>query len=98
MIHRFYTTLVTAAGAGSTNTQPFVGGLCRHIFIQSSTTGTTFQANITDPDSLQVRTYSGVATTVSDANQILPVLGTYTIRITNASADGLFSIFMMVEE
>ena len=97
-IHRHLRTLTTAGGTGSTNTLPLKGGLCRMILISAGTAATTFKANLTDDDSLTVREDSAVTGTLLDDNRPLAVRGTYTIQVTNASADGNFTTMLMVEE
>jgi hypothetical protein len=68
------------------------------ILVSAGTSTTTFRANVTDDDSLTVREYATVTGTLLDDNRPLAVRGTYTIEVTNASADGNFTTLLMVEE
>ena len=98
-IHRFISTMNTAGGTGSLNTQNLRGGLCRQIIIQAGTSSTNFSANLTDDDALAVRTYSTISGGILiDDNRVLPVKGTYTMQVTGATADGRFTCVMLVEE
>lgn len=80
------------------NTQNLKGGICRQVIVKASTAATTFHVTITDENSLPVRTYSTATGILLDDNRVIPVMGIYTLQITTASADGLFTLMMMVEE
>ena len=96
-IDRVVRTITTSGGSGSENTLDIQGGLCRQIYIIAGTSTTTFRANIVDPDSLNVRRYDFHREEINDS-EVLPMVGIYTIQITNASADGPFTCRMLIEE
>ena len=97
-IYRFRTTISTAGGAGSANTNPIIGGLCRSIFIQALTSGTTFQANIQSAYANTMRAFTNTVTQLNYDERVLPMEGVYTLQITSASADGQFQCEFMVQE
>ena len=69
----------------------------RQFYITAGTSGTTFRADITDDNSVVVRSYDIHQGEINDI-KTLPVVGTYTLRVTNASADGNFTCVMMCQE
>jgi len=98
-IYKLRQTVSTSGATGSQNTLPIVGGLMRQLYIIAATAGVTFRADLTDENSDVVRSYDFHKTEINDTPVgPLPVSGIYTIRVTNASADGQFTVKMMVQE
>lgn len=97
-IYRFRTTISTAGGSGSANTNPVIGGLCRQVYIRAQTSGALFRANIQSAYADTMRAYQLHTSTIMDDNRVLPMAGVYTVQITGASADGDFTTELLVQE
>lgn len=71
----------------------------RHLIIRALTNNTTsFKANLTDDNSKVKLNYAYHNGEIVDDKICLPVKGTYSINITNASADETFDVFFAVQE
>lgn len=73
------------------------GGLMRQLLIRTTTTGTIFRANLVDSNSLTVRNWGYHTGEMIDVDP-LPLVGTYTINLTNASQADSANILVSVEE
>ncbi len=96
-IYQHRATITASAGATSTTTLKIVGGLLRQVLIVANTATTVFQPFITDEAGLEVSRYGLQTGEMSDITSI-PVSGTYTVSITNASPDDTFKIMLGVQE
>jgi len=97
MIYKYKNSVTCAAGSGSVNTNPIIGGLCREILVSPATATTTYRVNIVDEDSLTIKSYDYKKGLYIDIAPFI-AYGIYTINITNSSANELFTIRMMVQE
>jgi len=97
MIYKYKNSVTCAAGSGSVNTNPIIGGLCREILVSPATATTTYRVNIVDEDSLPIKSYDYKKGLYIDIASFI-AYGIYTINITNSSANELFTIRMMVQE
>lgn len=97
-IHVEKHTISTASGSGSSNTNPIIGGICRQLFVSAGTSGTSFRFDLSDEDTLYVRNYDFHRGEINDDKWPFPVRGRYTLRVTDASADGNFTIRMLIQQ
>lgn len=97
-IYKYRTTVTTAGGSGSANTNPIVHGLLRQVYINASTSTTIFRATLTDEDSDVVLRYDWNRGEINDLLKPVPVSGIYTLAINEVSADGAFTVKLMVQE
>lgn len=78
------------------------GGLLRHVLIRANTATTVFRANIAEDGGEVLLNYDFHQGEINDSGKAgvlpLPVLGRYTVNITNASPDDTFQIRFVVQE
>ena len=96
-IYQFRKSVSTAAGATSTATLKIPGGICRQVLIKAATSTTTFLSFITDESNMEVARYGSQTGELDDITAI-PMAGSYTVNITNASPDDTFTIMLGVQE
>lgn len=101
-IYRHETSQTTAAGSISSTTLNIRGGLLRQVLIRAATDTTVFRANLAEQGGITVLNYGYHTGEINDAGGTgalpLPVLGNYTVNITNASPNDTFDIRLLVEE
>ena len=96
MVHKYLQSLTTVAGAAAGNLLDIDGHLY-FIHIKPATATTVYKFNLTDDDSdivLQSDWCKGTYT--EKCNQILK--GSYTVNLTNATANEAFTFKMLVRE
>ena len=86
----------TSNGELEVNTQ-YIRGLCRNIIINPASESTTYDVNITNGNDIIVYERLSETGTLSEIIQ-LPVLGVYTITISDSTKDELFKIQLICEE
>ena len=96
-IYKIETTITTAGGSGSANSLNIIGGICRQVYIKSSTAGTTFRTTITDSGSRVIREYDYTTDFILDEIPLI-MQGVYTIQILNSDKDQDFNVLFMVGE
>lgn len=97
-IHIEKKTLTTNGGIGSENTLPIQGGICRQIYILANTSTTTFRFDVTNEDSLVIRSYDFHKGEINDDYHLFPVRGVYTLRIRDCVPDDTFKVAMVIEQ
>ena len=99
MIYTHRATVTVAGGSIGTTTLRVHDGLIQQVLIRSLTSGLTmFRANITDDSSLVRRHYAFHEGEINDMGSSMPVAGTTTVNITNASATDTFTVALAVQE
>ena len=96
VIYPKQSTATAAAGTFSV-TIPATAGICKQIFVQSTTATTTFDVTLTDIFSLEV-VVSTDSTGLYNQLMELPCYGGWTLTISNASVDELFNYLVVVQE
>ena len=96
-IHVIKRTISTSGGTGSSNTLPIHGGLARQIFVRAETATTTFRFDLQDEDSVVTRSYDWHTEDINDETTF-PMKGQYTMRITDATADGDFTVRISIQQ
>ena len=100
---RSYTVTITVAdGTGNGTTALFLpmknaGGIIGQVILKAPAEDTLYNFYITNPNGRTVYKRNNVTGDYADEVKI-PVLGTYTCYITNASADGSFYAEIMLQE
>ena len=101
-IYRHETSQTTVSGSISSTTLRIRGGLLRQFLIRANTSTTVFRADLTEVGGIAVLNYgyhNGEINDTGDSGALpLPVLGDYTLNITNASPNDVFNIRLLVEE
>ena len=97
-IHVEKIIISSAGGTGSQNTLPIIGGLLRHVYVLAGTSTTSFRFDIADSDAVYLRSYDFHNQEINDDETSLPVRGILTARVTNASADGQFTVRLSFEQ
>lgn len=90
-------TFTPAAGSYSVKTLKFTGALLRHIYIKATTATTVFDFSLTDEEGRVFISETGIRG-IFNRECELPLIGVYTIAITNASVNELFGIRFVVED
>ena len=93
----YATTLTTSGGTVSSNLSAFTslinsGGFIYQIFIKAATATTIFDFYITSPGGNIIYHRKNITQLLNDNSMKLPVQGTYTFTIANASADEAFNV------
>ena len=70
----------------------------RQLLIVSNTSTTVFRADLQDSNGITRRNYDFHTGELNDTGISFPLVGAYTIRITNVSPDDTFDLVMAVEE
>lgn len=98
MLYLHRANVTVAGGSAASVTLNIHDGLVQQVLIRSLTSGLTmFRANVQDA-SLIRRHYAMHEGEINDVGSQLPLSGTTTINVTNASATDTFAIVLGVEE
>lgn len=101
-IYRHETSQTAASGSVSSTTLNIRGGLLRQVLIRAGTSSTLFRVDIKEQTGITVLNYGYHEGEIQDTGLSgalpLPVLGNYTINITNASRDDIFDVRLLVQE
>lgn len=89
----------TAVAAGGTFslTVPANHGMCKQLVVKAATATTTFDVRLTDIYSFVVLNFTDVIGTTAELIE-LPCYGSWTLTVSNASADESFSYLVTVLE
>lgn len=68
------------------------------MFVSANTTTTVFRANLVDSNSVTILNWGFHAGQINDMSLQIPISGTYTLNITNASPNDTFTVLMQVQE
>jgi len=96
LIHGGQLDITTASGTASANTK-YLRGLCHHIVVKPTSETTTYDIKIVSPAGVTIYERLSEVGTLSDLETI-PVLGIYTITISNSTADEAFIIQTICQE
>jgi len=88
--------ITTASGTGSANTI-HIRGLCRHVIVKPATESTIYDISIVNPAGATIYSRSSEVGTLSELTSI-PVLGIYTVTISNSTVDESFVVQLVCEE
>ena len=96
--HRAVVTV--SGGSTGTTTLSVQGGLLQNVLIRALTTPATtyFRADLTDSNNIQRVNWGYHTGEINDHGISFPMVGTYTLNITNASAVDTFRIILGVRE
>lgn len=97
-VYRHTTTVVIAAGSAASLTLNIFGGTLGHILLRSTGNTTLFRAQLDDEDGLTILNWGYHEKEINDTGMDVPIVGPHTIRITNASAEDLFRVYLAVKE
>lgn len=97
-IYEYRTSTAVSAASMSGVTHRVPGGICRQLYVLSSTSTTVFKVNLQDDSGITRKNYDFVQGELNDDKLSLPISGAWTINITNVSPDDTFSIVMAVQE
>jgi len=86
-------TLTVASGSASDTFSST--GLCHQILIKPETSSTQYDVSLTDPGSVVVFKRTSEVGTLND-EVTLPLAGTYTLNIDNATVDEDFTVLILV--
>lgn len=96
-------SLTTSSGAASMNTPKYSMGYVRQVIVSSATSTTTFDIQLIDPQGFDVFAsndinFVGITGSVTMHKVDVPLVGIYTFKILNASADEAIRGEMIVQE
>lgn len=98
IIYQHRATVVASSGSTSSVTLRVMGGICRHALVLPNTATTVFRANLVDSNDLTVLNWGFHRGELNDQTIQLPMAGSYTVNVTNASPDDTFRVLLSVEE
>ena len=97
-IYEHTTSLTTASGSVNSTTLRVMGGLCRQILVRANTSTTVFRFDMQDDNSVTRLNFGFHTGELNETDLAFPMVGKYTLRVTNASPDDTFRILVAVEE
>ena len=97
IIHPENLSGTASSGSVSMNTKAALMGLAREIIVKPATSSTTYNLDITNSDSLPVFSSDSIEGNFVEEVAI-PFRGIYTVAISSATKDELFTIAIVVEE
>ena len=98
MIYQHRASVTTAAGTVASTTLNVKGGLMQQLVVRANTATTVFRADLVDANSVTVANFDYHEGELNDIGRSLPMAGTYTLNITNASPNDTFTILLAVDE
>jgi len=97
IIHKEPLNLTTSSGTASGNTNRLLVGLLRQILASPATSTTVYDIKIVSPEGLTI--FEALSCTGDyGVEVVLPIRGIYTVTISNATVDELFTIGLNVDE
>lgn len=97
-IYEHRTQLTISAGSTVTTTLRVNGGLCRQVLIRAGSDTTVFRANLVDSNSITRLNWGFQQGEINENSLAFPMVGRYTLNITNASYDDTVQVVVGVEE
>ena len=97
-IYEHKTTITASAGSTSTFTLKVIGGLMRQLYIKANTDTTVFRANIQDEDGINRLDWGFSKGILNEVGLAFPMVNKYTVNITNASPNDIFTVRLAVQE
>ena len=97
-IYEHRTSLTVSGGSVSSTTLRIIGGLCRQIIIRANTSTTVFRADLGDANGIIRRNYDFHQGELNDMDIALPMVGVWTLNITNVSPDDTFRVVFGIQE
>jgi len=97
LIHIDKLTGSTSSGSLVVTTTARLQGILRQLIVSPATDTTTWDIKMTDADSIISLQRTGRTGLLSE-ELALPLHGTYTITVSGASADEVFTIKLIVQE
>lgn len=97
-IYEHKDTVFATAGSSASTSLSIPGGLLRYVFIRSNNSSTIFKATLNDSDGTDRISYDFHTNEIIDNVIVLPLVGKYTVQVTNASLDDTFKIILGVQE
>ena len=97
-IYEHRDSVATNSGETSTTTLKIIGGLCSQFLVVANTATTVFRCSLVDDKSVSRLNYGFHRGEINDIGCNLPMQGTYTLNITNASPNDVFTIVLAVRE
>jgi len=93
LVNTYLFNLTPSGGEASTNTTR-IRGLLKLILVKPASTGTQYDIKIVNKDSIII--YQRLGETGGTSEQVeLPLLGIYTITLSNATADEAFNLELL---
>lgn len=80
-----------ASGAWSFNTEKIPGAMLHHVYVKSTSAGTTYTFTLTDDDDNIIYSSAQGAGGVIRAEVEIPVRGVLTVAVASSSADEAFT-------
>ncbi len=97
-IHEHRVSITAASGSAASSTLNIRGGILRQMLVRANTATTTFAVNLVDENSLTRGNWGFHEGELNDVSTKIPMRGTYTINITNASLDDTFNVLLGIQE
>ena len=97
-VYEYKTSLTTSSGSVSGITLRIPGGLLRFVYVKANTSTTVFRANFQDEDGDNIIDWGFHTGMLNETGLAIPVTGSNTFQITNASPDDVFRVKIRVQE
>lgn len=97
-IYEFTTSMVVSGGSNNAATLKCIGGRLQYLLIRANTATTVFRANLVDDNSVTRLNYDFHEGEIVDDKISFPMVGQYTVNITNASPNDTFKIILSIPE
>ena len=96
-VYEHRASVTTASGSIGSSTLN-MKGLLRDVLVRANTATTVFRVDLTDSNSVIRLNYAFHTGEMHDDKISFPVQGTYTVNITNASPNDIFTLVLAVQE
>jgi len=97
LIHIERLTLTTSSGSASGNTTSKLRGICYEILVKPATASTQYDISIVNNNGLTIYARTSEVGDMGE-NMELPMQGANTVSLSNATADELFIIELVMRE
>jgi len=97
-IYELNTTVTVQGGSNNAISHNIVGGRCQYLLIRANTATTVFRAALKDHNGVTRLNYDFHEGEIVDAAIDFPMVGNYTVDITNSSPNDTFRIILSVPE
>lgn len=97
-VYELSTSVTVQGGSNNAITHNIVGGRCQYLLIRANTATTVFRADLKDSKGFVRINYDFHEGEIVDDKINLPMVGNYTVEITNSSPNDTFRIILSVPE
>lgn len=95
--NKFSKNITIADGRGNYTFEGDITGILMHIIVRANSDSTTFDFQLYDKDDVVVYEDNDVEGGINE-QVMIPLDGTYTMSVSDSSADEVFRFYLMIRE